>query len=221
MTIWLITIQRLIHDYLHPCTRLFCLCCSFLFSSNQSTYLDDFSFVSKFMQPCVKSSEFVDIVLIFSPHFCTIFFCCRCYHHLRKKVVCLCILDLSKLVISKEVVGYVLWWWYVLLLLYCLCCRWSKIYKQRDKNVLGVSFWPPNTSVISPISNININSTATSHHTPPPFQMERNHHQRPKRMREEEKYGTKEKFLCRNAIARPPIQKLISRLDLTHTRTHI
>ena len=97
----------------------------------------------------------------------------------------------------------------------------QNINKQRDKNVLGVSFWPPNTSFhISLISNININSTATSHHTPPPFQMERNHHQRPKRMLEEENTAQKKSFCA--AIARPPIQKInIAIGPYSYTDTHL
>jgi hypothetical protein len=135
---------------MYPSTHPFRLYCSFLSTSNQSTYLDDFSFVSKFMQPCVKSSEFVDIVLIFSPYFSTIFFCCRCYHHLGKKLVCLCIFDLSKLVVSKELVGRVCYGGGMLLLLALIIdyCVLSMVDGRKGKyNVikmfLGASFLAP------------------------------------------------------------------------------
>ena len=48
------------------------------------TYLDNFSFVSKFMKPCVEASKLVDIVLVFSPNFSGDFFFCRRDPHLGK-----------------------------------------------------------------------------------------------------------------------------------------
>ena len=108
----------------------------------------------------------------------------------------------------------------------CYCCFIVCVVDGRKyiNNVIkifqGSVFDPQIPHFISPISNININSTATSHHTPPPFQMERNHHQRPKRMRGRRKYGTKEKFLCRNS---PPAHSKINIAigPYSYTDTHL
>ncbi len=55
-----------------------------LWSQVKSTHLDDFSFVAKFMEPCVETSKFINVVLVRPPNFYVVFFFCWCDHHLGK-----------------------------------------------------------------------------------------------------------------------------------------